>query len=547
MFVIFVMKASHFILPLTLILLAAIPGVAQCDFEEFQEVTDPNGALSDWFGYSVSVDGDVAIVGSRLDDDAGQNFGSAFIYRFDGTAWIEEQKILGLPIGPGGPVAIENDVAIVARGGVPDVFRFNGTTWLEETVLPVVALSLSLDNGVLIVGSSNQGVGGTASIFSHDGTQWVLEDTISANDASFNDQFGSSVSMDGRNRVAIVGARANDDACQQSQDCDSGSSYIFRFDGSSWVQEQKITASNAEAQDNFGEDVSIRDDVAVVGPLAYVFRFDGTCWVEEQILSVENVGLGTSVVLGERGLLAVGGIAPRSEGSAHIFRFDGLTWINTQNFSPAGIPPDNDFGFSMDISGDVLLVGARLTDGACPMNQFCDSGSAYFFQQTFDCSLGTVNTGLGSATDVLFVNGSAGNDQAIVNVSLSTPVTFTLNVAPAGSLTGDYLLYVWTGFPVQCRSLMAMGELIGCMVNPTPLLRSQAPQPFRCLRSSSIPNIICRGVVEKTGPATIPWNLTLNQGFQEPAVFTLQGLIRDEGAGNSTGFSVTNAATVVAE
>ncbi len=517
-------------------------GVAQCAFEELQQVVDPTGAQADWFGNSVSIDGDVAIVGANED-----GVGSAFIYRFNGTSWVEEQKLLPQP-GQffGEAVAIEGDVAIVGRN-TPYVFRYNGTSWEEEATLLVESpRSVSLDNGVVIVGAPLSG-GGFASIFHHDGVQWVLEQTIMASDASGDDRFGTSVCMDGENRIAIVGAPNDDDPC-----CDTGSSYIFRYDGASWVEEQKITASDVMREDGFGSAVSVLGNLAAVGNEfedAYVFRFDGAVWAEEQILVVENARLGRSLVFGEGGLLAVGAagrIGSFFNGSVHIFRFDGTRWITIQSFWPQSVTIDNDFGVSVDISNSILLVGARLSDEACPMSNVCDSGSAYFLQQIFDGSHGTVNTGMGIATDVLFINGSPGDDQAMVNVSLGDPVTLTLDAPPEGPSPGNYVLYVWTGFPVQCVDLVA-GDSIGLLVNPTPFSRTKNPQPFRCLRSPLIPSAVCRGVVEKAGPATVPWSLTLSRGFDRPEIYTLQGVIQDLGAGNATGYSVTNAVTVIAE
>ncbi len=548
------MKISRFLLLLIFALCAPGYGVAQCDFEELQKVFDPNASQFDWFGHSVSFDGDVAIVGSFQDDDTGLNNGSVFIYRSNGSTWTEEQKINGQASsrGFGASVTIEDDVAVVVAiaSGKVLVFRFNGTSWEEETVLPVqIPRSVSLDNGVLIVGSDDS-VGGEASIFTYDEDQWILEDTITASDASFDDQFGRAVSIDGQHRVAIIGAPKNDDACPQSLNCDSGSSYIFRYDGSSWVQEQKITASDADRVDEFGSTVSIVADQAVVGgsgpaipgKKAYAFRFTSGNWIEEQRLTAPNAALGNSVVLGERGLVAVGGVSGQSNlGEVYTFKFDGNTWNSDQVLTASDAKMFDDFGFAVDISGSELLVGARLA------SEPTHSGAAYFLRQNFDCSKGNVNTGVGPATDVLFINGSPGNINATVNVSLGEAVTFALDAAPEGPVSGNYLLYVWSGFPVKCGDLMAMGEMIGCMVNPTPFMRPQNPQPFRCLRSSGIPSVVCSGIVEKAGPATVPWDLTLNQGFQQSAVFTLQAIIQDQGAGNATGYSVTNAATVVAE
>ena len=83
---------------------------------------------------------------------------------------------------------------------------------------------------------------------------------------------------------------------------DSGSAYVYRFDGTKWVEEAKLLASDGAACDYFGVSVSVSGDVAVVGAdgdddnghqsgSAYVYRFDGTNWVEEaKLLASDGAG-----------------------------------------------------------------------------------------------------------------------------------------------------------------------------------------------------------------------------------------------------------------
>ena len=59
---------------------------------------------------------------------------------------------------------------------------------------------------------------------------------------------------------AIVGSRYDDD-----KGSNSGSAYIFKYDGTNWTQEAKLTASDGQADDRFGEAVSIQDDIAIIG------------------------------------------------------------------------------------------------------------------------------------------------------------------------------------------------------------------------------------------------------------------------------------------
>ena len=89
--------------------------------------------------------------------------------------------------------------------------------------------------------------------------------------------------------LVIVGSFADDDNGPLS-----GSAYIFRYDGASWVEEAKLLPSDGEALDNFAFSVAIDGNVAVVGAQSegeiginagatYVFRYDPGLseWIEE--------------------------------------------------------------------------------------------------------------------------------------------------------------------------------------------------------------------------------------------------------------------------
>lgn len=169
------------------------------------------------------------------------------------------------------------------------------------------------------------------------------------------------------------------------------------------------------------------------------------------------------------------------------------------------------------------------------------------FNPPVDCADGTVNSGVGAITDVLFVNASAGLPERTVTVGVGEAITVSMDAAPAGSSSGLYILWLWVGPPMNDTDFMAQSSLLGCTVNPTPLDPMLNPQPFRCLKSPAIPSAACSSVTILTSPPSAPWSATKASGFGGPATFTLQGLLRDEGAGNPTGFSVTNAVQLVVE
>jgi len=65
----------------------------ETSWSEQQKLTASDGAVADFFGYSVSVSGDTIVVGAHGDDDNGQDSGSAYVFVRDGAIWSEQQKL----------------------------------------------------------------------------------------------------------------------------------------------------------------------------------------------------------------------------------------------------------------------------------------------------------------------------------------------------------------------------------------------------------------------------------------------------------------------
>ncbi|GAF80948.1 unnamed protein product, partial [marine sediment metagenome] len=100
---------------------------------------------------------------------------------------------------------------------------------------------------------------GAAYVFKRDGGSWSLEQRLAADDDAYDDRFGGSVSISGD--YAIVGVEFDDDA-----GLTSGSAYIFRREGDTWVKDKKLTAEGHAAEfDHFGASVAIDGEYAVVG------------------------------------------------------------------------------------------------------------------------------------------------------------------------------------------------------------------------------------------------------------------------------------------
>jgi len=388
---------------------------------EVRKLTASDAAAGDRFGESVSISGDVAIVGANRNDDSGIDSGSAYIFaRNEGGAdnWGEVRKLTASDaVGGdrfGSSVSISGDLAIVGAlrndddgpsSGSAYIFGRNegGTgNWGEVTKLTAsdavggdrFGSSVSISGDVAIVGADLTGFFlsldsyGSAYIFARNegGTDnWGEVTKVAASDAA---AFGDSVSLSGD--FAIVGAPHSDDGGR-----DSGSAYILqRVAG----KETKLIASDAASEDRFGYSVSISGNLAVVG--AFLNDENGTdsgsvyffahneggpdSWGEVKSLTASDAAsgdnFGVSVAI-SGDLLIVGaeknGDVVPFAGAAYIFaRNEGGTdnWGEVRKLSASDAGFFDGFGDSVSISGDVAIVGAPGND-----DNRASSGSAYIF------------------------------------------------------------------------------------------------------------------------------------------------------------------------
>jgi len=390
---------------------------------ERQKLLASDGDANDNFGYSVSISGDYAILGAE-GDDSGK--GSAYIFKWNGTSWVEQQKLTASDGNTsdyfGWSVSISGDYAIVGAygddvngtySGSAYIFKRDGTNWVEQQKLLAsdgatydqFGISVSISGDFALVGALLDDVNGTYSgsayIFKRDGTSWVEQQKLTASDGADGDWFGSSVSISGD--FALVGAFLDD-----GNVIDSGSAYIFKRDGTSWVQQQKLTASDGAADDYFGCSVSISGDYAIVGAYggngnvidsgsAYISKWNGTSWSEQAKLTASDGAasdyFGWSVSIS--GDYAIVG-APLDDdkgtdsGSAYISKWNGTSWSEQAELTASDGAASDYFGVSVSISGDLAIVvtpyddsykGSAYAFGSCPradLNDDCKVDFADF-------------------------------------------------------------------------------------------------------------------------------------------------------------------------
>lgn len=356
-----------------------------------------DGATGDSFGLSVSLSGERALIGARLDDDSGSNSGSAYVFVRAGTTWTQEAKLLASDGAAddyfGFSVSLSGDRALVgAHGdnndrGAAYVFARTGTTWTQEARLidpdgesfEQFGYSVALLGDLAIVGSPKDysgGInGGSATIFVRSGSTWTRQVRLTAADAGGNDFFGRFVSLSGDR--ALIGTG-------------SGSAYVFVRAGTVWAQEAKLTAPDGEP--SFGFDVSLSGDRALVAARedddrgtnsgsVYVYVRSGSTWTQEaKLLAVDGAAgdeFGASVSLqGDQALVgaAFDNDQGGDSGSAYVFTRSGGTWTQEAKLVAADGGFEDSFGVSVSISGERAVIGAYQDDA-----RGTNSGSAYVF------------------------------------------------------------------------------------------------------------------------------------------------------------------------
>jgi hypothetical protein len=307
------------------------------------KLTASDGAAYDYFGISVGISGNVAIVGASGDRDSGANSGSAYL--FDVPTGNQLAKLTASDAaegdGFGHSVAISGNTAIIGAPGDDDFGRFSGSAYLFDTTtgsqlakltasdaaaFNSFSRSVGISDNIAVVAASGVGrSSGAAYLF--DVTTGNQLAKLTPSDATEGD-FGVSVAVSGNK--AIVGAWLDNALGVQS-----GSAYLF--DVTTGNQLAKLTASDGAPFDEFGRSVAISGNIAIVG--AFGDDDGGT-----------------------------------ESGSAYLF--DVTTGSQLAKLTASDAAAVDLFGVSVGISGNTAIVGTGDDAGGD------DVGAAYLFDVT---------------------------------------------------------------------------------------------------------------------------------------------------------------------
>lgn len=257
------------------------------------------------------------------------------------------------------------------RSGAAYVFEFAGNAWQESAKLTAedaspddrFGWSVSIDGDAIAVGAPVEGNSKTGAvyIFQRTGGQWLQTGKVTALDGSAMDEFGHSVDLSG-DRL-LVGAFSDNVTGLYS-----GSAYLFARSGGTWQQVAKLTSSDLAASDRFGAALSLEGKTAIIGSFgdddfgnntgsAYVFEEAGGAWQETAKLLANDAGtngyFGGSVSLsGDH--VAIGA----ANGAAYIFHRDEGVWTQTDRLTAANAPMGEKLGAAVRLRSGSLIVNA---------------------------------------------------------------------------------------------------------------------------------------------------------------------------------------------
>jgi len=397
-----------------LVLTLVVIGTTQGGWDQHEpKLLASDGKRYDTFGKSVCIDGNYAIVGA-------DRFGYAYIFKRSGSSfhqidssWSQQAKLTASDSGEynwfGTSVSISGDYAIVgdqSNGdyGAAYIFEKPSGGWVNATETAKIVASdgsgrgdfgcaVSISGDYAIVGNDNFGnAEGSAYIFKRDGSSWNQEAKLTAYAGLDNNRFGGSVSISGD--CAIVGAFQSD-----VQGWYSGCAYIFEKPSGGWVDTVGATflmrSGSGLDYDYFGWSVSISGDYAIVGApqademygLAYIYEKPSGGWImanyETATLSASNrgynEGFGMSVSIssnafGNNCAIVGAALGGEGDGSAYIFKGTGSSWEQQKKLTASDGEVLDFFGWSVSISGNNAIAGAYGDD-----DNDKNSGSAYVF------------------------------------------------------------------------------------------------------------------------------------------------------------------------
>ena len=422
------MHYLSFILLFTSLLSAASSEITSTmSIEELNKIRASSPSSEAYFGISVAISGNTAVVGAHGENRTGLAY--IFEYQSDSNTFVQKAELRAYAGQSGDAfglsVAIDGDTVVVgAYRNDPNSLTDAGSAYIfvkplsgwatatedailnnyHNTIYDFFGYSVSISGDTVVVGARGDDDSGTNSgsayIFLKPESGWTRATEnakLLASDGATEDRFGYRVAISGD--TVAIGADHDDDA-----GTDTGSVYLYEKPGTGWIdanQSAKLTASDSEDYHYLGSSLAISGDTVVAGAYGdgnlgtnagavYLYEKPSTGWIDTnqsaKLTAFDGTdddyfgyGVAISADTVVVGAYRDDNLDTDNSGSAYIYEKPNSGWINTvesTKLTAFDAAADDYFGVSVAVSSDTIIVGAHADD-----DSETDSGSAYILKE----------------------------------------------------------------------------------------------------------------------------------------------------------------------
>ena len=431
--------------------------------------------------------GTTIVVGAS-GDGSGAGSGAAYVFVWNGTAWVQQARLLPsngeYNEAYGWSVAIDGDTIIVGAqfadryalvSGAAYAYERTGTTWVERILVPTdigqgdrFGWSVSVSGNTACVSSmedQNSGFSASGSVylFTRGAAGWSVQQKLFAPVPGYTIRFGSACAIDG-DTLAVGSIYANS----------VGLGHVFVRGGATWALQQTLQVA-APAALRIGDSVDVRGDVVVLGApesnpgnltragAAYVFTRAGATWTERMATPLPVPAAGDELGRG----VATDGTTVLAGGPSIVTSRPGAVAIYGTGVAPAG-PPGPPTNVQASASGNTLSMSwGAPSSGAAPTGYTLIVRATAGGAVLGTLPLGNVTSFTAAAPNGVFAvtltatnasgTGPESSSVTITLPSLSPPPSAPTNLA--ATVLGSTATVTWTapasGGPVGSYALVA--------------------------------------------------------------------------------------------
>lgn len=465
------------------------------------------GNNGDQFGKSVALssNGSVIVVGAP---GTNLNRGSAFVYNYTNDTWIQQNQLnpdSSTQEFFGSNVAISldgNTVAISAHGsnqsqGGAYLYRWTSPTWTKETILTTngetnLGLNMILaqdGNTVILANPSSNNSQGTVLAYKYFNNIWNTNKFVEIN-SSFNNRYGIGVAISSNADILAIGSPGSN----QNQ----GSVYVYRWN-SVWDTPTQLFIN--EPGISFGNPLAMSADgnKMIIGAItsnenqgaAFIYKWTGTTWIQEKKLFAsdgrpkDNYGSfltmstdGNSIVIGAPTKY----VFPNSnQGASYLYSWNTTEWIETK-LVYSNPSSNNLFGQTPIISGDqtTLLIGS--------------SNHVYIYNNTSNIT---------SRTTYTIVPTQFTSNTVVYNTFQTIPVGSNAMIGLRQYGTSNIVPYLYfSSNDIQIAQLDSVGRLTVGSIQPYPTIYNPS-YSIQTMDSIITPTILTSSIQSLPGSTSI--------------------------------------------